>query len=470
MKTFVKKFLGFSVGPILGSLVSFITVPLTTFFISPSQMGKASMFTVIQGLVVSFIYLGIDQAYTREYHYEPDEKKLIQNAILVPMSFALIVSVLLIFFSKEFSVWMFESPRYSYVAYLFAVMCVGLVLERFILLLIRMRERSGEYSLFTVSLKVLILLTTVILIFTRKRDFLTIVYSTIIGQLLGDGVLFLRYRHYILPKFSEYDFSLIKRMCMFGFPLIISVSLTNLLNTMDRLFLRGFSTYSELGIYTAALKVAAIVQLVQSAFTTFWVPTAYRWNKEHRDMKVYVFVSQLVLFIFTLFFFGLLFTKKFIVLILSSRYSDAQFVIGLLALTPVLYTISETTTLGIVFSGKSYYNIWVSVIAFVPNIILNFLLIKPFGTVGAAISTATAYLLFFIGRTYFSKKCGFAIPSTNLTINCILLFIAGILSSLRNNYSYILVIVVFLICLISQRGFYYKLYDVIKHPDQWNLD
>jgi O-antigen/teichoic acid export membrane protein len=216
--------------------------------------------------------------------------------------------------------------------------------------------------------------------------------------------------------------------------------------------------------------VAAFIQLVQSAFTTFWVPTAYRWHKEHRNMKIYVFVSQLVLFIFTIFFFGLLFTKQFIVLILSRQYSDAQYVIGLLALTPVLYTISETTTLGIVFSGKSYYNIWVSLIAFIPNIILNFLLIKPWGTVGAAISTATAYLLFFMGRTFFSWKCGFSIPSANLTINCVLLFIAGILSSLRTNISYVLVFGVFLLCLLLQRGFYSTLYDVIKHPDQWNLE
>ncbi|THE06097.1 hypothetical protein E1H99_13160, partial [Enterococcus hirae] len=59
-ESIVKKFLGFSVGPLLSAVFSFITVPITTYLISPEEFGKASFFTVSITLALSIIYLGID--------------------------------------------------------------------------------------------------------------------------------------------------------------------------------------------------------------------------------------------------------------------------------------------------------------------------------------------------------------------------------------------------------------------------
>src|SRR5699024_825516 len=151
------------------------------------------------------------------------------------------------------------------------------------------------------------------------------------------------------------------------------------------------------------------LQIIQTAFTSFWVPTAYRWEKEKKDMKNFSFISDMVLLIMTIGFFFILFFKKYIIIILSSDYSEAQYVAGLLSLTPILYTISETTTLGIVFSGKSYYNVFVSVFSIIPNLLLNYLLVPKYGTIGAGIASASAYIVFCIARTYYSRKTGFVI-------------------------------------------------------------
>ncbi|NRG35224.1 oligosaccharide flippase family protein, partial [Bacillus circulans] len=67
MKQFLSKLVGFSFGPIIGALIAFITIPVTTYFISPEEYGKSGMFTLYLGLVLSLLYLGLDQSYTREY-------------------------------------------------------------------------------------------------------------------------------------------------------------------------------------------------------------------------------------------------------------------------------------------------------------------------------------------------------------------------------------------------------------------
>ena len=68
---------------------------------------------------------------------------------------------------------------------------------------------------------------------------------------------------------------------------------------------------------------------------------------------------------------------------------------------PILYTISETTALGIAFSRKTILTLIITVTCAIMNGIGNAILVPLYGALGAAVSTAIAYLAFFWLR-YFS--------------------------------------------------------------------
>lgn len=469
MNNFIKKLLGFSIGPILGAIISFLTVPITTFFISPTEFGKASMFGVVQSLIVTFVYLGMDQSYTKEYHYEKDKKKIFQNAILIPLLAATFLGLIIVIFREQFSLLLFDSTNYPIVSLLFSVMIIFSVIERFILLSIRMEEKAIEYSFFSVFVKVTILLLTIVLLSLGQRNFMTIVTSTIFGQLLGDAVLVFRYRNLFQIRKGYIDKVLLKRMLLFGLPLIVAASVSNLLNTSGRLFLRAYSTYHELGIYNAALKISNLLQIIQAAFTSFWIPLAYRWNKEQRDIKQFSFISDALLFIMTLVFFGLMILKKYIVIILSSEYSDAQYIVGLLAMAPILYTLSETSTLGIVFSGKSYLNLSVSMLSIVPNLILNYFLVPIYGIIGASIANAVAYVVFCLARTYFSKKTGFNIKFKKQIFNILIYLIVAMINVSSSEWVLPVTMILFIISLLSQTSTFLTVLDIIKKPENWDF-
>ncbi len=72
-KEFIKRFIGFSMGPILSAIISFFTVPITTYFVVPTEFGKASMYTMALSISSMFIYLGMDQSFTREFNAEEDK-------------------------------------------------------------------------------------------------------------------------------------------------------------------------------------------------------------------------------------------------------------------------------------------------------------------------------------------------------------------------------------------------------------
>jgi O-antigen/teichoic acid export membrane protein len=438
MNIFLKKLIGFSIGPVGGAIISFITIPLTTHFVSPEEFGKASMFSLFQILILSLLYLGIDQAYTREYHETSDKENLLKNAIVVPFIFAVMIFILISTNLSTVSNYLFGSPNYFFASLLFGLTIISMTLERFILLFIRMEEKALEYSIFNIVIKLTVLVFTILFVIFIRNDFLAVVYSSAIAQLFCDTILIIIYKTTINYKNFIFDKLLLIKLIRFGFPLIIAASLNNLLNSLDRISLRKWSSYNEIGIFTAALKISATLSIVQASFTSFWVPTAYRWYNQNKDIKHFEIISNGLLLIMSILFCFILLLKDLIVVLLSSDYINSKFIIGLLCLQPIMYTVSETTTLGIVFSKKSYLNIIVSLISIFPNIILNAILVPKYGAIGASIATGVSYIFFFFGRSYFSNKHwpGFSIK--NHILVCLTIFLAALVNT--QNYRNIFVI------------------------------
>ena len=425
MSDFLKKFGQFSMGPIIGALISFITVPLIAHFILPAEVGKAGMFTLVHTLMVAFLVVGMDQAYTREYHVEKDKSRLFFHALGIPLLLSLGLLIIFSINSHFFSNLLFESIEYASVIILMGIFGVFITVERFVLLNLRMAERAIEFSVFTILVRALVLLATLLFVLFVRRDFLAIVYAMIIGQMIGNMVLFIRHRKILYFSGIRFDSILLKKLLRFGLPLIVSVGIGSVLTSFDRVALRIWSDFEQLGFYNMAMKIVGILLIFPNSFNMFWIPTAYRWHEEKKGIRDFKIVSDGVLLCMSLAFVGILILRPLIMLILSAEYSEVQFLIGFLCLWPIMLTLSETTTLGIVFSRKSYLNIFVSGIAAIVCISLNFLLVPIHGALGVAIAIGVTWVVFFLARTVFSFRVwdGFSVIK-HIVVIVILMFLA----------------------------------------------
>lgn len=465
MNNFIKKLLGFSVGPVAGAFITFITIPLTTYFIDPNEYGKASMFSLFQMIFGTLFYFGLDQAYTREYHSSSKKLNLFQNALLIPLAMAFILLIIIMMFPSITSKLLFDSSELKITSILFGVMVVSMVTERFILISLRMEEKALEYSLVSIFTKLAILLLTLMFVIFIRRDFLAVVYSAAIGQIVADLYLVIRYRYLFSYKEFSLDKKLLKKMLWFGLPILLASSLSNLLNSLDRLSLRTWSDFYQIGIFTATLKIAASLAVIQLSFTSFWVPTAYRWYDEGKDIKYFKIVSDSILLLMSILFVVILVFKDIIVYLLSPEYADAKFLVAFLCLQPILYTVSETTCLGIVFSRKSYLGIWVGLIAIIPNIIVNIILVPKFGAVGAAIATSISYIFFFIARTYFSNKNGMRFSVTKHYIVILLLLVGAFLNLASVKWIFIANILLLIVLSVFQISTLKQIWTIYKRKD-----
>lgn len=423
MNGILNKFLKFALGPITGAIIGFITVPMTTWLVSPEQFGLTTMFTLFQTLITSFIYLGIDQAYVREYNeYKDSKKKLLFNAMIVPLVLAGIIMIILAIFMNPISQYLFKEINTTIMIVLIIWLPL-VVIERFLMLQIRMQEKGLQYSFFTIVMQLNIMIITIALLLTIEKTYTSIVLGALVGQIISIILLISIYFKNNRLDITLPDLQLIKRMLHYSLPILPAMVVNWMLNSTDRIALDYFSTIENIGIYFAAMKIVSVLAMVQSIFATFWLPIAYRWHEEKVDTKQFTQISYIVMFVMGIFFIGILLFKEVAIWILSPEYSEAQYILPFLLFMPIMYTVSETTVLGISLSRKTHWNIWISCIAAIVNIILNIILVPKIGAIGAAIGTGCAYIVFFFLRTIISRKYWYQFNLSFYVINIMFLMV-----------------------------------------------
>lgn len=443
----------FGIGPIVGMGISMLTVPVTTRLLSPEEFGKSSLFTLFQTLFLIIGVLGIDQAYVRYYNSkEIDRTTLFQNALFYPLIFCVALISVCIVFMRPVSVFLFGSVE-SGLMTAFCIFIPVLLLNRFFLLQIRMDLRGKTYSLINIASQVINFGILLVFLFFYQKTFRSIVYATIIGMCVNTFISFAFCDKGFLRKRFAYSKTIQKNLVKFGLPLIPATLLSWLLNSFDKVGLRAWSDFEQLGLYAAAFKIVALLNVFQNVFSTAWIPIAYKWHEEDVPNKRFENVGTIVLAFMVMLFSLVVVFRDVLMLFLGEQYRNTAKVFVFLLFVPVMYTVSETTSLGIGFAKKTMYSLYVAAIAVFLNIIGNYLLIPKYGAEGAAISTCVSYIVFFWGRTLFSRKVWFKFGLFKYILNILLLLGFGVNMLLWQNRIIEVAILIFVILFNAFLGF-----------------
>lgn len=447
-ENFLNGLLKFAIGPLGGALIGFLTVPITTWLVSPDEFGKATMFTLVQTLTTSFLYLGMDHAYAREYNEHQDKHKVLFNALALPLVLACIISLISLIFADSVAKLIFETDL-NIIVYIYALWVPFVAIENLLLLNIRMKEKGLAFSAFNIFLRLNIMILTIAFLTAWSKSYVSIVLATVLGQIVVDIILIIYSRKELVFKRSYFDKELTKRMLKFGLPWIPATIIGWVLTASDRIFLERYTNYEQVGIYFAAMKIIGVLGIIQSIFISYWSPVSYRWQKEGVENEKFTIVSQSLMFLMALLFLGVLLFKDLFTAILSPEYSKAAIIVPFLLFYPIMNTVSNTTALGIPFSRKTHYNIWISTVAAISNVILNILLVPKLGAVGAAIATGVSYIIFFWIRTLISRKLWYNFDLKYYFVTILILLIGATVNvTIDNLWIYLINIVLIFIILI----------------------
>lgn len=245
---------------------------------------------------------------------------------------------------------------------------------------------------------------TILLAIILPSKFIAVILGSVFSQVIIMLVFFLLEKDmwFPIPKVSC---SAVRAVLKYGIPFVPVFAITWIFQSMDRLTLRAYSDFNEIGLYSAAFKVVSIMNLVQVGFSTFWVPTAYEhYEKYPEDKEFYSKMAELVSAVMFLLAIMVIGFKNAIFLILARAYRQAAYISPFLVFIPTMFSISEVTQVGINFKKKPHYHIIISLAAAITNFFGNIWLVPILGARGAAISTGISYVVFFLARTLFSVR------------------------------------------------------------------
>ncbi len=401
-----KIILSYALGPIGSAILSFASVPLIAWFFSVEDVGKISIFNAVASLATLIFCLGLDQAFVREFHGSKNQPGLLKQVVLPGAVLLLIFTVLgLSYNSSLLSNLIFDESN-KLLSIMIIICFAAQYFARFLSLILRMQDRAMAYSMSQLLPKILFLLFLLVGIgFGLERNLQQLLSAYVVSACFVFAVYLFNTRHDWLPALNaEISMQQMRPLLNFGLPLVLGSLASWGLNVADRFFLRYYSTFSELGIYSVTMSVSAVATLFAGIFNTIWAPLVYRWLNEGKiDTKKINEIGEHVLAAVYFATIGCGLVAWIVPYLLPPQYAAVEYLLPACLLAPLLYTLSEVTAVGISISRRTIFSMIASIVAMLSNLLGNYLLVPNYGAAGAATSTLLSFLIFYILRTEFSK-------------------------------------------------------------------
>lgn len=377
------------------SLVPFLMLPILTASITPEQYGELSLLETTILFLLPFIMLSINGAVNVEYFKLNDKieyKKYVVNAILLSFISFLFFSCLLFLFKADFSRLIKLNENWVELLTLFAFLRV---ISTVLLTIFQASGKAKVYSYFSISQTLIDFSISYYLVVILKYD--------IVGRIIGvyfSFFLFSILAIYLLYKMEYFKYPLTfkysKDILHFGIPLIPHAIGGVVLAMSDRYFISYFCENSDVGLYTVAYQVSAVLLLITTSVNQAWSPIFLKLMNVGEERKI----KNIILFLLIAFFmFSIIvyFSSSFIYNnFVDIRFHESKkyFVYLLLGFTFQSFYFLFTNYL--FFYKRTALLAMITIIGAIFNVILNYYLIKYYGSIGVAYSTAITWFLYFV--------------------------------------------------------------------------
>ncbi|NDV78535.1 lipopolysaccharide biosynthesis protein [Dysgonomonas sp. 511] len=215
-------------------------------------------------------------------------------------------------------------------------------------------------------------------------------------------------------KFS-FDAALLRRMLIYSFPLLI-LGLAGVINqavaqlTYPFLFEDKNEAFSQLGIYTACIKITVIITMFTQAFRYAYEPFFFSKGKEESsNTKPYAAAMKFFIIFSLLVFLGVMFYLDILKYLVSENYIVGLTVVPIAMLGEIFFGIYFNLSVWYKLTDKTKYGAYFSVFGCLIQLAINIIFVPMYGYIASAWATLICNLIitfisYFIGQKYLPVK------------------------------------------------------------------
>ena len=393
----------YGLGGLVSRILATVLLPLYTHYLPPNAYGRVEIVTAATAVLAIVLQLGISSAFFRFYFdAKADAEKL--TVIRTSFWFTMMMSTVGLVLGVVFAGAVGHAIGLGHDPSLVRAGAVGLWAQtnyNQLTALFRVEERSVAYAIASVA-NVLITVAAMVL---SVAVFHWGAVGLVVGNFTGTLIVYVALVLYRTEQLGlEFDRTLFRKMQKFGMPLVPSAIALWAINFIDREFIVWYNGKAEVGVYSAAIKIASVVTFAMIAFRTAWPAFAYSIEDDGEARRTYSFVLTYLLAAASWLALALgALAPWWVELLTNSRYQRAQNGVALLAFAGAVYAGYTVLAIGSGRARRTQLNWVVTGIGAAVNVGLNFWLIPRWGMVGASISTAAAYVVLFAGMTLYAQ-------------------------------------------------------------------
>lgn len=420
-KKAIKSASWYVISSLLIKALSFITAPIFTHILLPSEYGSVSNFFAWEAIIAVFVGLGIDYSVGRaKLDYEEHFNSYLSSIQMLCIFAVIIIYGVLAVFKNQFS-------SFSGITHNLIIILVLYSLTKTFIAFFQSKLRfeykyKGNIIIAFYSIIATTALSLILLCCIKLEDKgLARIYGLSIPTIcLGSVCFFI-----ILQKGKKcFDIKIWKYALAFSLPMIPHALSMIILEQTDRIMIVKYIDLEAAGLYSFAYTFAMILSVVTNSIMNGWQP----WFFENLNNNNVEPINKSVKILGTLLLF---FLAAYLCVIpeFMKIMGRREFWIAKYATIPViagcafqfLYNLFVQLEL---FNKKTGIIALGSVSAAVINLILNFIFIPKFGYMAAGYTTMASYFLLMI---YHLCICKLYFKTTIFNVKTILSFVLAIL-------------------------------------------
>lgn len=407
----IRKIAAYAAGPIGSAALGLITLPLLSWYFPAQDIGRIALLQTAAAWLLIVAGIGADQAYIREYHAAADRDALLKNVLLLPLAMLCVPALAWAILPVSLSQAVFGLSDSALGGWI-ALYGISWLFTRYLSLILRMQERALAFSAAQIWPKLwILLLAPAAAALGAPADIRTLVSAFACAQSAAVLLLLWQTRSQLAQAArASVSLPLLRGITAYGLPLSLAGLAYWGLVSADKWLLKAYAGLDELGVYALASGFAAAAVLVQSIFSTLWAPTLFRWVHEKRDLQQIDRIFRLLLGVAAAVWCLTALVAPLAAWILPPDYAAVPFILPLVMLCPLLYTLTEVSGIGIQVQKKSSAALWTALAALALHLALGRLLIPPYGAAGAAAAVSLSFAAFFALKTEYACRLWRPLP------------------------------------------------------------
>ncbi len=406
-QTVIKNTVWLSISNVCGRLLKALVIIYAVRVLDPSGWGVFSYAVTLAGFFTFFADPGVNIMLIREGSKKDEgySMRLLSTTFYIKLILigATVLFVLLI--GPLFS----TLPGARILLPIVALIIIGDTLREFFSSFIRAKEKmEREAAIFLITNLCIVIFGFVALYYLPTAVSFGWAYAlgTTIGALLALWVL----RSYIKSLFSEFRAELVGPILRSAWPFAVTGALGLLLTNTDILIISWMRTASDVGIYSAAVRIVQVLYLFPVIIQYSTLPLLSRLAT-HNSEKFRAMFERIVTVIFSvsipIAFGGAILGTEIMKTVFGAAYAAGGLSLTLLMLSMLADYPGGVISLAIFAYDHQKTLINASIIGGVANVAFDLLLIPHFGITGSAIATLIAQILNNAYLWYVMKKINY---------------------------------------------------------------